>query len=198
MHEKSLWQQTIEANPAHSQWYIERFRQMAANGNDLDGEARMIDAMLPRASRILDAGCGPGRVAGRLHELGHHVVGVDVDPALIEAAEIDHAGPRYLAGDLTDLELGEEFDAIVCAGNVMTFCAASTRPEILRRFASHLAQGGRAVIGFGAGRGYDFDQFLDEAAAAGLALDLKLSTWDLRPFRDEDNFLVAVLRRAED
>ena len=63
----------------HADWYVERFRRMAAEGADLAGEARLVDAMLPRHSRILDAGCGPGRIAGELHARGHDVVGVDVD-----------------------------------------------------------------------------------------------------------------------
>ena len=55
---------------------------------------------------------------------------------------------------------------------------------------------GRAAIGFGAGRGYEFDDFLADAAAAGWAADLLLSTWDLRPFTPDAEFLVAVLRPA--
>lgn len=195
-HEPSQWTRITQANPQHSQWYIERFRQMAAQGADLDGEARLIDAMVPRGSSILDAGCGPGRVGARLAALGHRVTGVDVDPVLIEAARADHPGPEWVVGDLTDLDLATRFDAIVCAGNVMTFCAPSTRPEILRRFAAHLADDGRAVIGFGAGRGYEFSDFLRDADSAGLQPDLLLSTWDLRPYRDGGNFLVAVLSRA--
>ena len=35
----------IEEKPGHSDWYIERFRTMAAEGHDLDGEARFVDAM---------------------------------------------------------------------------------------------------------------------------------------------------------
>jgi hypothetical protein len=49
------------------------------------------------------------------------------------------------------------------------------------------------VVGFGAGRGYPFDDFLADAAAAGLATDLLLSTWDVRPFTPDADFLVAVL-----
>ncbi|MGZ5421887.1 MAG: class I SAM-dependent methyltransferase, partial [Aeromicrobium sp.] len=64
----------------HSQWYIERFRKMAREGEDLAGEARLIDAIVAPGSRILDAGCGPGRVGAVLHARGHQVVGVDVDP----------------------------------------------------------------------------------------------------------------------
>lgn len=42
-------------------WYVERFRSMAVAGDDLGGETRFLDAMLARHSRVLDAGCGPGR-----------------------------------------------------------------------------------------------------------------------------------------
>jgi SAM-dependent methyltransferase len=166
---------------------------------DLVGEARLVDAMLGRGSRVLDAGCGPGRVGGHLHEVGHAVVGVDVDPELIAAAEQDHPGPRWLVGDLAELDLpargiAEPFDAIVCAGNVMTFLAPSTRGRVLERMRAHVAAEGRAVIGFGAGRGYDFDEFLADARAAGWTPDLLLATWDLRPFTATSDFLVAVLR----
>src|SRR5690606_14935338 len=141
----------------HSAWYIERFRKMAAEGQDLDGEARFVDAMVPRAARILDAGCGPGRVGGRLADLGHQVVGVDIDPALIAAAEDDHPGATWLARDLAVLDLAsagipERFDVIVSAGNVMTFLDPATRRDVLRGLAEHLASGGRLVIGFGADR----------------------------------------------
>ena len=54
-----------------------------------------------------------------------------------------------------------------------------------------------ALIGFGAGRGYDFGDFLDDVRASGLEPDLLLAGWDLRPFSDDDSdFLVAVLRPA--
>ena len=201
MTEPSKWARIIAADPDHSQRYIERFKIMEAAGHDLGGEARTVDAMVPRGSRILDAGCGPGRVGGRLHALGHVVVGVDVDPALIQAAEIDHPGPTWLVGDLAELDLAAEgvqgdFDVIISAGNVMGFLAPSTRVEVLRRFASHLAEDGRAIIGFGAGRGYEFADFFADLDAAGLRLDLALSTWDLRPFTPQSDFLVALCCRA--
>lgn len=201
MVEQSYWMQKVAADPGHSQWYIERFRAMARAGDDLAGEARFVDAMAPRAARILDAGCGPGRLGGYLAAVGHRVVGVDVDPALIEAAEQDYPGPRWLVGDLAELDLpargiAEPFDAIVSAGNVMTFLAPSTRIQVLSRLRAHIADDGRAAIGFGAGRDYEFDEFLNDAADAGFAPDLLLSTWDMRPFTDDSDFLVALLRPA--
>jgi hypothetical protein len=112
-----------------------------------------------------------------------------------------HPGARWLVGDLAELDLpaqgiSEPFDAIVCAGNVMTFLAPSTRTAVLQRMRAHIAPDGRAAIGFGAGRGYSFEEFLADAGAAGWAPDLLLSTWDLRPFGQDADFLVAILRPA--
>lgn len=200
MRQPSRWEQRTSADPNHSHWYVERFRRMAADGADLAGEARLVDAMAPRGARVLDAGCGPGRVGAELAARGHVVVGVDVDPVLIEAAQADHPGPTWLVGDLAELDLpatgiAEPFDLVVCAGNVMTFLAEGTEVEVLRRFRAHLRPGGRAVVGFGAGRGYAFDRFLEDAATAGLRVDLTLATWDLQPFGPTSDFLVAVLSR---
>ncbi len=198
MAERSEWTRIIEEDPEHSQRYIQRFRDMAAEGVDLGGEARLIDAMVGRSARILDAGCGPGRVGAILFDSGHRVVGVDGDPALIAAADEDHPGPTWLVGDLAELDLpargeDEPFDAIVCAGNVLAFLAVSTRQLVLERLCAHLADDGRLVIGFGTGRGYEFDDFFADAAAAGLRVDLCSSTWDLRRFAEDSGFLVAVL-----
>jgi SAM-dependent methyltransferase len=201
MTEPSAWVRITQEDPNHSTAYIQRFRDLAAQGMDLVGEARLVDAMLPRGARVLDAGCGPGRVGGHLASVGHDVVGVDVDPVLIAEASAVHPGARWLVGDLAELDLpargvAEPFDAIVCAGNVMTFLAPSTRGEVLRRLRVHVADSGRAAIGFGAGRGYEFDEFLADASAAGWTPDLLLATWDLRPFTPASDFLVAVLRPA--
>lgn len=204
MAEQNEWIRITRENPDHSTWYIERFRSMAAAGDDLDGEARLIDAMVPRRARILDAGCGPGRVGGFLADAGHEVVGVDIDPVLIAAAVEEHRGPRWIVADLAELDLSEHgvtegFDVVVCAGNVVTFLAPSTREEVLRRLGAQLREGGRVVVGFGTDRGYEVERFLADARAAELVPDLLLSTWALHPFHEGDTFVVAVLRaRAEE
>ena len=201
MVERSEWTRIIEEDPEHSQRYIQRFRDMAAEGVDLGGEARLLDAMVGRNARILDAGCGPGRVGAFLFDAGHRVVGIDGDPALIAAAKDDHPGPTWVVGDLAELDLwahgvDEPFDAIVCAGNVMAFLAVSTRQLVLERMRTHLADDGRLVIGLGAGRDYEFDDFFADAAAAGLEVEFRASTWDLRRFSEDSEFLVAVLTAA--
>ncbi len=198
MVEKSGWVEITDANPDHSEWYIERFRAMEAAGDDLAGEARFIDAIAPRGGRILDAGCGPGRVGALLAGLGHEVIGVDVDPVLIAAAEQNHPESTWFVGDLAELDLAsnginEGFDVILCVGNVMPFLAPSTRQVVLGRMRDHLSESGRVVIGFGAGRGYEFAEFFADAKDVGLDPELSLGTWDLRPLTDDSDFLVAVL-----
>ncbi|MEU7932096.1 class I SAM-dependent methyltransferase [Micromonospora echinofusca] len=192
-----------ETGPEHSQWYIDRFRRLAADGADLAGEARLLDAMVAPGSRILDAGCGTGRVGAALAARGHAVVGVDADPALVEAARADHPGPRWLVADLAELDLAtagepEPFDAAVLAGNVLAFVAPGTEREVLRRVAAHLRPDGVLAVGFGTDRGYPLTGFDADAVAAGLRLEHRFATWDLRPWRDDADFAVTVLRRPAD
>ena len=188
-----------ETAPGHSQWYVDRFRSMAAEGADLGGEARLVDAMVAPGSRLLDAGCGTGRTAAVLHARGHRVVGVDADPVLIAAAEADHPGPRWVVADLSEVDLaahGEPgaFDAVVMAGNVMAFVAPGTETAVLSRLAAHLRPDGLLLVGFGTDRGYALRDFDEHAAAAGLLHEHRFATWDLRPWHDDADFTVTVLR----
>lgn len=187
-----------ETSEGHSDWYVQRFREMAAQGQDLAGEARLIDAMVAPGSRVLDAGCGPGRLGGALHARGHEVVGVDVDPVLIAAAEEDHPGPTWLVGDLAELDLPArgvtgKFDAAVMAGNVICFVAPGTEPVVLAAVAEHLADDGIFVVGFGAGRTMTWDQFDAAVVEAGLRVRQRFATWDLQPWHDDADFAVSVL-----
>lgn len=191
-----------ETKDGHSQWYIERFRALAAEGADLLGEARFVDMMAERGSRILDAGCGAGRMAGALASMGHTVIGLDADPVLIEAAETDHPGPTYGVVDLSELVLSdvgdEPVDLVVCAGNVMVFVAPGTERQVLTNLCSVVRPGGRVAIGFRREESYPFEQYdadLAALAADGLAqVEHRFASWHLDPFTDESDFAVTVLR----
>lgn len=197
MGKESLWEAGKRQDPNRSAAYIRRFEQLNAQGADLHGEARCIDALAARNARILDAGCGQGRVGGELARRGHTVVGVDADAELVEAARSAHPESDWLVGDLAELDLPargvvEPFDVIVCTGNVLPFLAPGTSREVLTRLHHHLGRGGRLIVGFGAGRGYTFDEFFADAAGAGFTVPLRLATWDLRVWTRSSDFLVAV------
>lgn len=194
--EENLWLATVRKNPDHSQNFAQRWRTLAAEGQDIFGEARAVDAMAARGSRILDAGCGTGRIGGWLSEQGHEVVGVDLDPHLIDVAREDYPKAQWQVGNLADFTIaGEqsEFDLIVSAGNVVTFLSEAERLPALRQLRTHLAADGRMLIGFGSGRGYGFDDFEADALEAGLKVHQRYSTWNFH--LPADDFLVAVLGR---
>ena len=191
-----------ETKEGHSQWYVERFRTLAAEGADLAGEARFADMLLERGSRVLDAGCGGGRMAGALHAMGHVVHAVDADPVLVEAASADYPGPTYGVVDLSRLALddlgGEPVDLAISVGNVMVFVAAGTEPQVIANLCSVVRPGGRVVIGFRREESYSFEQYDADLAAladAGVAqVEHRFATWHLDPFTDDSDFAVTVLR----
>ena len=198
--DENLWTAALRRNPEHAKGYAERWRRLEAAGKDILGEARLLDAMAERGARILDAGCGSGRLGGHLARAGHDVVGVDLDPHLIEVARAEHPGARWEVGNLAALDLRDEdgarmlFDLQVSAGNVLTFLAGAERRPALAALAAHLAPGGRLVVGFGLDRGYAMPDFTADAEVEGLVLVQRFSSWDLRPASDD--FLVGVLEHG--
>ena len=104
-----------DANPDRAAGYAARFAALAAGGADVHGEATFCAALVEPGVRVLDAGCGTGRVAIRLAELGYVCLGVDNDPPMLAQAraasdQIDWAAargarvaPQWLLGDLADL-----------------------------------------------------------------------------------------------
>ena len=190
----STWRELTDRNPSHSHDYARRWQTMLDRGEDIDGEARLIDALVPRGAHILDAGCGQGRVGGYLAERGHRVTGIDIDPVLIDHARARYEG-EWRVGDLCHDPLPMDCDLVVAAGNVMCFLDPFGRQAALDNIAAALRPGGRFVAGFGAGRGWAFDDFLATATAAGLEPEHLFGTWDLQPFTEGSDFLVAVLTR---
>lgn len=184
-----------EWSPEQRAEYAERFIALAASGKDIDGEARLVDALAGRASRILDAGCGTGRVAAALAARGHDVLGVDVDPSLVAAGLRQYPGLPLVELDLLALSpaLGT-FDLIVSAGNVMVYLTPGTERAVIAGMASVLAPGGRAVFGFATDREYTIADLDADAAAAGWALEGRFATWQLDPFLPDSDWAVSIYR----
>lgn len=58
------WTDVTGRNPDHPRNYIARWDRVEADGRDIDGEARLIDALASDGARVLDAGPGTGPEAG--------------------------------------------------------------------------------------------------------------------------------------
>jgi SAM-dependent methyltransferase len=182
--------------------YAARIAALAASGKDMHGEARFCAALVPAGARILDAGCGTGRVGARLAELGYDVAGTDVDASMLAVAQ-RIPGVRWYLADLAELELGEQpFDLIVAAGNVFPFLAPGTGARVLERLAAHLAPGGLLVSGFGLDRPHvpqpgaivDIADYDGWCLAAGLLPVSRHATWDGDAWSDLAGYAVSVHR----
>jgi 2-polyprenyl-3-methyl-5-hydroxy-6-metoxy-1,4-benzoquinol methylase len=181
--------------------YQARFDALAAAGTDVHGEAGFVDRLVRKAgrnrARILDAGCGTGRVGIELARRGHEVVGTDLDPAMLSVARAAAPELAWVEADLASLALGENFDAVVLAGNVMIFVAPGSEPAVVATCSDHLVPGGLLVAGFQVRPGgYGPDRFDRDARSAGLDLVGRWATWDGDPHQDGADYQVSVHARV--
>jgi SAM-dependent methyltransferase len=178
--------------------YDRRWQELSASGVDVHGEANFVDALLHEhgGRRVLDAGCGTGRVAIELAARGYDVVGVDIDPTMLDSARRKASDLRWVRGDLARLSLREVFDLIVMAGNVLLFVGGGNERDVVGSLAAHLAPGGLLVAGFQLERDrYGIAAYDNDAATAGLALRDRFATWERDPFAGGD-YAVSVHVKA--
>jgi SAM-dependent methyltransferase len=190
--------------------YAARFAALAAEGADLHGEARRVDRLLDEAGRrpgeVLDAGCGTGRVATHLADLGHAVVGTDLDASML--AEARRARPEldWRLADLARLDLGRRFDLVVGAGNLWPLLTPGTHARVIARLAAHLRPGGLLLLGFGLDADHvpftlpdgvafpDLVAYDTACVGAGLTLRTRTADWDGTEPYDGGGYAVSVHR----
>lgn len=74
----------------------------------------ILSAVSPRGKRILDVGCGTGRLSRLLGDQAREVVGIDTSPRMIEQARRSQPPTvRFEVRSLFDLQPSERFDAVV-------------------------------------------------------------------------------------
>jgi SAM-dependent methyltransferase len=169
--------------------YAARFAALAASGRDLDGEARFCAGLLPAPARVLDAGCGTGRVAIKLAELGYRCTGVDLDASMLEQARSSRPELDWQLADLAGFSSPDRFDLVVAAGNVIPLLAPGTLGATMAQLVGLLATGGQLVTGFGLDRTHlpagcpvtGLAEFDAAAEAAGLRLAQRHPGWDGEP-----------------
>ena len=176
--------------------YQRRFDRLAAAGQDVHGEADLVHSYDP--ATVLDAGCGTGRVGIELARRGVRVVGADLDSSMIAAARRRAPDLEWIECSLTSLDLPDRFEVVVMAGNVPIFTPPGTHGALVAGCARHLLPGGRLISGFSLGRGYTAEELDAHAAAAGLVLEERWSTWDRAPFGDDADYVVSVHQLPDD
>jgi len=101
-------------------------------------------------SKVLDLACGRGRHALQIHNLGNDVVGLDLSPQSIEAANL-HAEPglTFQTGDMRNLPFVSEFDAVV---NLFTsfgyFQQEGDNVKVIESIAGALKKDGLLILDY--------------------------------------------------
>ncbi len=104
----------------------------------------MIEARVPKSSKILDIGCGTGHLAGELMRRGYQAWGVDFSEGMVRYAAEHYGADRFQVGDIERIQFPDNtFDGMVCLG-VMEYLS-SDEPG-LREMWRVLKPGAVAVI----------------------------------------------------
>lgn len=171
--------------------YDARYEQRAAAGQDVHGEANFVMRFAPAS--VLDAGCGTGRVARELARRGVDAIGVDIDADMLATARRKAPALAWHCADLVSVDLGRTFDVVVLAGNVLIFLAPGSEQQVMVNLVRHVAPGGVVIAGFELDPGRLSVARYDElAAAAGLQLIERWSTWDRRAWDAHGGYVLSV------
>jgi SAM-dependent methyltransferase len=178
--------------------YDARWRAMAESGQNIHGEADLVEELLTESGgrSVLDAGCGTGRVAIELAHRGFAVVGVDADPAMLVTARAKAPELTWIEADLSEPDFAgaQPVDLVLLAGNVMIFVEPGTEGRTLTNLAGRLTDGGLLVAGFALQPDrLSLERYDELAEQAGLTPVARFATWDRQPF-DSGDYAVSVHR----
>jgi SAM-dependent methyltransferase len=100
------------------------------------------------SGRVLELGCGAGRLTGYLAEIAAAVHGIDLSSEMVDYSRKRYPRATFSQGDLRDLaSVGPgPWDAVVAAYNVIDILGDRARSELLDGIARLLPKGGLLVM----------------------------------------------------
>ena len=184
------WRERVDLDEYEIRW-----ERMEADGQNVHGEADYVMGYAPMT--VLDAGCGMGRVGIDLARRGVTVTGVDLDPAMLDRAAKNAPECSWHVANLATLDLGQTFDVVVMAGNVLPFAKSEERPKIMAALCAHVAPAGVLVSGSSLWpkwpKAQDYDRW---CAESGLELVERYAAWTKEEFEPKiADYAVSTYKR---
>lgn len=107
----------------------------------------LFDLIPPARSqaRALDVGCGAGRWTRFLSEHGYQAVGIDLQPALIQAARRRYSHIDFLCTSVQEYSPEEPFD-LVSSVEVLQHNPFEEQLGVIRKFRESLTDGGYVIM----------------------------------------------------
>ncbi len=102
--------------------------------------------------KVLDVGCGPGRITAYLHEQGIDISGVDLAPEMIAIARRTHPDLTFEVGSMTELTLPEGELGGIVAWYSLFYIPPEHQPDVLARLYRALVPGGHLMLAWQAGK----------------------------------------------
>jgi trans-aconitate methyltransferase len=129
-----------------------------------EGGAPVLELLAPKAGeRILDLGCGPGKLTRALADSGANVLGVDASESMLSEARRDYPELSFALERAEALPYEDEFDAIFSNATLHWVARADDAARGMHRA---LRRGGRLAAEFG---GYGNVAVVRAAVRAALA-----------------------------
>lgn len=100
------------------------------------------------SGRVLELGCGAGRLTGYLSEIASSTVGLDISPAMVAYCRRHYPRATFDEGDLRDVGELEpaSFDVIVASYNVIDVLGDGERARVLDGIHHVLRPGGLLIM----------------------------------------------------
>ncbi|MGW2043642.1 class I SAM-dependent DNA methyltransferase [Streptomyces sp. NPDC001858] len=132
--------------------YADRFRDQVAAQPVERALMRAYSELVGAGGRVVDLGCGPGRVTGFLAALGLSVSGLDLSESMLAIARRENPGIRFEQGSMLKLDghADGSLDGVVCwYSSIHT--PVDELPALFAEFHRVLAPGGHLLLGFQVG-----------------------------------------------
>jgi ubiquinone/menaquinone biosynthesis C-methylase UbiE len=107
---------------------------------------QLIQEHQPKAKSLLDIACGSGKHLTYLRNY-YDVQGLDINEELLSVARRRCPDVKFHHEDMTDFNLGQSFDAVVCLFSSIGYvCTVENLNKAIQCMVDHLAPGGVLVL----------------------------------------------------